>query len=78
VVLTRASAADMPSVLWRVMSSRARIAEHPHVEGFRGVGDVHVRSCDGRPVPVQVDGDHVGDAVDVRFGIAAGALRVVA
>jgi diacylglycerol kinase family enzyme len=36
------------------------------------------RSRDGRPVPVQVDGDHIGDHVEARFAVVPGALTVVA
>ncbi|MEA2251381.1 MAG: hypothetical protein QOG70_1623, partial [Solirubrobacteraceae bacterium] len=28
--------------------------------------------------PIQVDGDYIGDAVEAVFGVAAGALAVVA
>jgi diacylglycerol kinase family enzyme len=37
-----------------------------------------VRSTDGKPVPVQVDGDYVADETEVRFAVEPGALRVVA
>ena len=36
-----------------------------------------MRSVDGRAVPLQVDGDHVGDDVEAEFSVAPGALRVV-
>jgi hypothetical protein len=36
-----------------------------------------VRSVDGRPVPLQVDGDHVGDDTVAELSIAGGALLVV-
>ena len=34
-------------------------------------------SADGRPVPLQVDGDHIGDAVEARYEVLPGALTVV-
>ena len=76
-VLTRASALDVPTVIFRALSSRAEVARHRRVSPFSGVHEVVVRSLDGRPVPVQVDGDHISDEVEVRFGVEAGALRVV-
>ena len=36
-----------------------------------------MRSLDGRPVPFQVDGDHVGDAEAVTFSVEPGAIQVV-
>jgi diacylglycerol kinase family enzyme len=38
---------------------------------------VTVRSLDGRAVPLQVDGDHIGDAEAATFSVRAAALRVV-
>ena len=77
VVLERASAADMPTVLFRALSKRARIVNHRRVSGFSGVDRVVVRSADGRPVPLQVDGDHIGDVDEAEFGIRPAALRIV-
>ena len=36
------------------------------------------RSADGRPVPLQVDGDHIGDVVEARYEVVPGGLAVVA
>jgi diacylglycerol kinase family enzyme len=36
-----------------------------------------IRSVDGRPVPVQVDGDHMSDETVAELSVAPGALRVV-
>ena len=77
VVLTRASPLDVPTIAFRAMSRRAEIARHRRVVPFAGVGEVRVRSLDGRRVPVQVDGDHVADELEVRFTVEPGALRVV-
>jgi diacylglycerol kinase family enzyme len=48
------------------------------VEPFTGVQDLRVRSVDGRPWPLQVDGDHIGDAEEAEFSVRPAALRVVA
>jgi diacylglycerol kinase family enzyme len=77
VVLTRANPADMPGILWRIFSSRARVADHRRVEAFRGATALDVHSLDGRPLPVQVDGDHIGDMLDARFEVAPAALLVI-
>ena len=77
VVLTRASAVDVPTVMFRALSGAARIAGHRRVEPLSGIREATVRSLDGRPVPYQVDGDHLGDAEEVTFSVRPGALRVV-
>ena len=76
-VLTRASAVDLPTVMFRALSKRAEVARHRRVTPFSGVHEVIVRSLDGRPVPVQVDGDHISDEVEARFTVEPKALRVV-
>ena len=77
-VLRRASPVDMPTVIWRALSKRARIVKHRRVTGFDGVEWLECRSSDARPIPLQVDGDYIGDIPEATFGIAAGALLVVA
>jgi diacylglycerol kinase family enzyme len=77
VVLTRANPLDVPTVLIRALSD-ARIPGHRRVEAFEGAGEVVIRSADGRPVPWQVDGDHVADDDVVRVSVRPGALRIVA
>jgi diacylglycerol kinase family enzyme len=77
-VLTRARPYDVPTVSFRALSGAARIAKHRGVRTFAGAKSVRVRSVDGRAVPLQVDGDHVGDDVEAEFSIAPGALHVVA
>jgi diacylglycerol kinase family enzyme len=77
-VLERASPVDIPTVLFRALSKRAKIDRHRRVTGFRGVDRVTVRSADGREVPVQVDGDFVGSFDTAEFSIRPRALRVVA
>jgi hypothetical protein len=51
---------------------------HRRVEEFGGAHEVVIRSGDGRPVPWQVDGDHVADDEEVRVSVEPGALRVIA
>ncbi|MGH2969557.1 MAG: diacylglycerol/lipid kinase family protein [Solirubrobacteraceae bacterium] len=77
VVLTRASPVDVPTILYRALSSAA-MPSHRRVEAFDRAHDVVIRSADGRPVPWQVDGDHVADEDEVRVTVEPSALRVVA
>jgi diacylglycerol kinase family enzyme len=77
-ILERASPIDIPTVLFRALSSRAKIDRHRRVTGFNGVDRVVVRAADGREVPVQVDGDFVGTFDTAEFTVRQRALRVVA
>ena len=78
VVLRRARPLDMATVTWRMLSSRARLARHRHVHAFAGAHELRVRSTDGRPLPLQVDGDYIGTADEVQFSVAPRSLCVVA
>jgi diacylglycerol kinase family enzyme len=78
VVLRRASPLDMPTVTWRALSPRARILKHRRVAGFAGAEAVTIRSLDERSLPLQVDGDYLGDFPSFELRVDPGALRVVA
>jgi diacylglycerol kinase family enzyme len=78
VVLRTARATVMPGVLWRLFSARARLTRHRQVDGFSRVRQIVVRSIDGRPVPLHVDGDYLGDVAHAAYGIDPAPLYVVA
>jgi diacylglycerol kinase family enzyme len=77
VVLTRASPLDPPTLIWRALSKRARFAGHRQVVSFAGLKRVRVISADERPLPLQVDGDYIGDAQEAEFGVLPRGLLVV-
>jgi diacylglycerol kinase family enzyme len=78
MVLERAAPIDIPTVTVRLLSENLRMVDHRRVSGFTTPSDVRVVSADGRPVPVQVDGDHIGDVTEAVFGVWPHALRIVA
>jgi diacylglycerol kinase family enzyme len=78
LVLQRASPVDIPPILWRALSARAQVTRHRRVHGFGGVNGLLVRSADGRPLPLQVDGDYIGEAEEARFTVRPGGMLVVA
>lgn len=78
VVLRRASPLDMPTVTWRAFSPSSRILRHRRVEGFSGTTEAIIRSLDERPLPLQVDGDYLGEVPEVAVRVDPGALHVVA
>ena len=77
VMLTRARPYDVPTVTFRALSGAARIARHRGITAFAGVRQATIRSLDGRPVPLQVDGDHMSDETVAELSVASGALHVV-
>ncbi|WP_051324049.1 diacylglycerol/lipid kinase family protein [Candidatus Solirubrobacter pratensis] len=78
VVLTRARPYDVPTVTFRALSGAARIAKHRGIAAFGGFAEAVVKSADARPLPLQVDGDYIGEELEARFAVAPGVLRVVA
>jgi diacylglycerol kinase family enzyme len=76
-VLTRANALDVPTIAYRLLSKRAPIGRHRRVHAFDGLTALRVRSADERPVPIQVDGDYVGEYEEATFGVLPGGLRVL-
>ena len=77
IVLERARPIDVPTLAWRAVSRRAKVARARHVHPFTGVKQLHVRSLDERALPLQVDGDYIGEIEEAEFGVLPGALRVV-
>jgi diacylglycerol kinase family enzyme len=78
VVLERASAFDIPTIMWRALSRRALVSSHRRVYAFAGISGLRVRSLDDRPVPLQVDGDYIGAVPEATFGVTPGGLAVIA
>jgi diacylglycerol kinase family enzyme len=76
-VLERASPIDMPTVIWRVFSSRARVRDHHRVSAVSELDGLVVRSADERALPLQVDGDYVDDVTEASFGLIPKHLTVV-
>jgi diacylglycerol kinase family enzyme len=77
-VLRRASPLSMPSLGLRVLSRRARVSRHRQVTGLSDMTELTVRSSDGRPLPLQVDGDYLGEVAQASYSILPRALNVLA
>jgi len=76
-VLHRATPVAMPSIAWRALSPRARVTRHRQVTGLADLAELVVRGADGRPLPLQVDGDYLGEVGEARYAVRPGALTVV-
>jgi diacylglycerol kinase family enzyme len=77
VVLRRASLLGAPSLIARGAIAAARVSGHRQVRGFSGATSLTVSSATGRPLPLQVDGDYIGEVTEARFKIRPRALSVV-
>jgi diacylglycerol kinase family enzyme len=77
IVLKRASPLDIPTMVWRALSKRARVVKHRQVVPFSVHESFAVRSLDERPLPLQVDGDYIGEARETEFGVLPGGLLVL-
>jgi diacylglycerol kinase family enzyme len=83
-MLGRAAIRDMPTIAARVLWERIQAADHAQIEHFEGVTEANLGSIStdpegmARSFPLQVDGDYIGDYTELRLGIEAKALTVVA
>lgn len=77
-VLERANPIDMPTLIWRLFAGTPRAGGHRRVREFTDAAQLSISSVDGRPMPLQVDGDHIDDVLEAHYEIAPGALTVVA
>jgi diacylglycerol kinase family enzyme len=77
-VLHRATPLSMPSIGLRAFSRGARVSRHRQVTGLSELTELTVRSTDERLLPLQVDGDYLGEVSEARYSILPGALNVVA
>ncbi len=76
--LCRARPIDVPTLVARVFSARAEtVQRHRQIVGQSQLRRLSVVSTDDRPLPMQVDGDYVGDETHFDFRVRPGALRVV-
>jgi len=78
-VLRRASPLDMPTIIGRVFSARSQtVLRHRQITGFADVEWARVTSADGRPFPLQVDGDYLGEVEEATYTVVPRCLSVVA
>jgi diacylglycerol kinase family enzyme len=77
IVLRRASLIDMPTIILRAFTSRMRVAAHRRVTPIRSAEEITVRSLDERALPLQVDGDYIGEASEARFRVVPDGLLIV-
>ncbi len=77
-VLHRATPLAGASIAFRALSTRARVTRNRQITGLADATGMTVRSTDGRPLPLQVDGDYLGEVGEARYSLLPEALNVVA
>jgi diacylglycerol kinase family enzyme len=78
VALRGVSPRDIPAIALRLLSSKRSVVGQRQIHAFSGVDGLRCVSVDGRPIPLHVDGDHIGDVTETVFGVRPGVLGVVA
>jgi diacylglycerol kinase family enzyme len=76
-VLRRALPHDLPSLAWRALSKGASVGAHPRVSPFSQARALTVASSDGRALPLQADGEYLGEVTEARYTVLPGALKVL-
>lgn len=83
-VLGRARQRDVATLIPRIMNSRRGAAGHRRVHHFPAIREALITSvstaADGtlRPIPLQVDGDFIGERPQAHIRVAPGALTILA
>ena len=82
MVMQRAGLREAPGAIWRLFREGRSLAEHPQARSFPRLTEARVTSLEagGEPIPfpLEVDGDYLGEHTKAAYGVAPGALRVVA
>jgi diacylglycerol kinase family enzyme len=76
-VLQRATPLTGASLAWRALSRHARVTRNRRIAAVADATDMTVTSADERPLPLQVDGDYLGEVSEARYSILPDALNVV-
>ena len=83
-ILRRAAQRDMVPIAARVLSRRLHANRNRQVDDLGSVREATVHSISKddsgavRPLPVQVDGDYIGEHAEIRWSVEPGALTIVA
>jgi diacylglycerol kinase family enzyme len=78
-VLRKATVLELPTLIPRLLSGRARtVLRHRQVTDLGALPNLRVEAIDERPLPLQVDGDYIGEYPEVEFDVAPAALLAVA
>ena len=78
-VLRRAGPRELVTLVPRVLSGRGgAVASHPRIAALPSVTLARVESLDGVPLPLDADGEYLGEHTTVEYGVRPASLRVLA
>ena len=78
VVLDRARPIDVPTIIVRALSPSSQgEPPPPRAPVLRCPAAARPHRCDERPLPLQVDGDYIGEVDEAVFGVTPGGIAVV-
>lgn len=77
VVLSRANAIDVPFIAARALLARDGVTGSRRVHAYQGAGALRVVSADDRTLPLQVDGDYIGEVREAEYECVPAALSVI-
>jgi diacylglycerol kinase family enzyme len=76
--LKRATLLELPTVIPRVFAGKpATVARHRQIESFPELDGARVSTVDGRPFPLQVDGDYIGQFEQAEYSVVPQGLAAV-
>jgi len=77
-VLRGAGPRDLVTLPPRVLSGRtSAVASHPRIAALPAVTLASVETLDGAPLPLDADGEYLGEHAKVEYGVTPAALRVL-
>src|SRR4051794_39612072 len=67
-VLKRATPLEMPTLIPRILSGRpGAVARHRQIESLQDLRELRVVATDGGVLPLQLDGDYIGEFEEIEF-----------
>ncbi|MBI5309831.1 MAG: hypothetical protein HZB14_02200 [Actinobacteria bacterium] len=78
--LDRGNPIDFPPIATRLLSQKLAVSDNRHVRVFDDCARATIRrrKSDGPQIPLQVDGDYIGDFDEIEFKALPGALSILA
>lgn len=77
-VLRGARPRDLTALVPRVLrGDPAALATHPRIDSLPGFTTAHVEVLDGARMPLEADGEYLGEQAEAEYRVLPGALRVV-